>query len=612
MVLHRGIRMNINMTKISIIFFCLIQFLWTQDYKVLSSQVTGGQSNSNSDSFNLTSGSLSHSVKSSSSDSFSVSQGIMGVTKSLYALPPVVNAFIADTIYRDGMPIRVQGILTDLNGIASADLHLQLGGSQEPIIIPMTALNDSIYEVSIADSLVTIKNFRAFIRGDDNMAYTGESDRLTPSVKYGENELTTMIENSIYPDGIPSERWRMLSFPGSQDNPSITKPKQEGHVFYVWDLDDSTWVVPDSIYTGQAYWFKHIYENPVPFSSDSGMAIPLDPYIIELKTGWNMVGSPFAFPVEVSADPNEVSALYFFGDSTNRDGWSLQEYRMDPWAGYAVYTELDSATIELLPFPIEDQENSTNRIAGEGWTIALSAESERYIDKSMVIGRHRNAKDVKDGMDIPLLPSVSKGLSVALSLDNDTRFDHSSDIRSTDEQNGVWSLSVYSSSDPGPVEFSAVANGLIPPEISVAVLDIQTRKIYQDVLVNPFTIDDRLKLGYELKFVAGDPAYVESMLLEILSQIPSEFALGQNYPNPFNPITRLDYLLPRRSDVSIRVYNMLGQEIITLLRQEQPYGKYSVSWNGLDKYGKQVASGVYFTELKSRNIRRVTKMLLLK
>ena len=604
--------MKKNKMKISFLFLCLIQFVWAQDYDLPVSQVTGGQINSESENYRLSSNTSSLSADFSSSDSFSVSLGIMGVTKGLYALPPVVSAFIADTIYRDGMPIRVQGILTDLNGIASADLHLQLGGSQEPIIIPMTALNDSIYEVSIADSLVTIKNFRAFIRGDDNMAYTGESDRLTPSVKYGENELTTMIENSIYPDGIPSERWRMLSFPGSQDNPSIAKPKQEGHVFYVWDLDDSTWVVPDSIYTGQAYWFKHIYENPVPFSSDSGMAIPLEPYTIELKTGWNMVGSPFAFPVEVSADPNEVSALYFFGDSTNRDGWSLQEYRMDPWAGYAVYTELDSATIELLPFPTESQENSTNRIAGEGWTIALSAESERYIDKSMVIGRHRNAKDVKDGMDIPLLPSVSKGLSVALSLDNDTRFNYSSDIRSTDEQNGVWSLSVYSSSDPGPVEFSAVANGLIPPEISVAVLDIQTRKIYQDVLVNPFTIDDRLKLGYELKFVAGDPAYVESMLLEILSQIPSEFALGQNYPNPFNPITRLDYLLPRRSDVSIRVYNMLGQEIITLLRQEQPYGKYSVSWNGLDKYGKQVASGVYFTELKSRNIRRVTKMLLLK
>ena len=604
--------MNIIMKYKLTLLLLLSQFLVGQDYILKAPQVTGGQASLSSDLFNLSSNTATQSADPISSDSFSVSQGIMGVTQGLYALPPVVNAFIADTIYRDGMPIRVQGILVDMNGIASADLYLQQGGAEETVIIPMVALNDSIYEVSIADSLVTIKNFRAFIRGHDNMAYTGESDRLTPSVKYGENELTTLIDNSIYPNGIPSEHWRMLSFPGSLDNPLIAQPKEDGHVFYVWDLDDSTWVVPDSIYSGQAYWFKHIYEDPVPFSSDSGTAIPLEPYTINLKKGWNMVGSPFAFPVEVEADPNEVSGLYFFGDSTNRDGWSLQEYEMDPWAGYAVYTDLESATIDLLPFPIEDEENNARRIAGEGWTIVLSAESERYIDKTMVIGRHSNAKDIKDGMDIPLLPSVGKGLSMALSLDNGTRFDHSSDIRSLDEQNGVWSVSISSASDPGPVQFSAAVDGSIPPEISVAVLDIQTRKIYTDVLVNPFTIDERLNLAYELKFVAGDPAYVESMLLEILSQIPSEFALGQNYPNPFNPITRLDYLLPRRSDVSIRVYNMLGQEIITLLRQEQPYGKYSVSWNGLDKSGKQVASGVYFTELRAGSIRKTRKMLLLK
>ena len=604
--------MNNIMKNKLLIFTCLISFAFTQNYDLPAYQITGGQENSSSDLFSLNSNTASQTANPSSSDSFSVSQGIMGVTQGLYSLPPVVNAFIADTIYRDGTPIRVQGVLVDMNGIASADLYLQQGGAEETVIIPMVALNDSIFEASIADSLVTVKNFRAFIRGHDNMAYTGESDRLTPSVKYGDTELTTMIDNSIYPNGIPSEHWRMLSFPGSLDNPLIAQPKEDGHVFYVWDLDDSTWVVPDSIYSGQAYWFKHIYEDPVPFSSDSGTAIPLEPYTINLKKGWNMVGSPFAFPVEVEADPNEVSGLYFFGDSTNRDGWSLQEYEMDPWAGYAVYTDLESATIDLLPFPIEDEENNARRIAGEGWTIVLSAESERYIDKTMVIGRHSNAKDIKDGMDIPLLPSVGKGLAMALSLDNGTRFDHSSDIRSLDEQNGVWSVSISSASDPGPVQFSAAVDGSIPPEISVAVLDIQTRKIYTDVLVNPFTIDERLNLAYELKFVAGDPAYVESMLLNILSQIPSEFALGQNYPNPFNPITRLDYLLPRRSDVSIRVYNMLGQEIITLLEQEQSYGKYSVLWNGLDKSGKQVASGVYFTELKAGSIRKTRKMLLLK
>ena len=596
-----------------LIFTCLISFAFTQNYDLPAYQITGGQENSSSDLFSLNSNTASQTANPSSSDSFSVSQGIMGVTQGLYSLPPVVNAFIADTIYRDGTPIRVQGVLVDMNGIASADLYLQQGGAEETVIIPMVALNDSIFEASIADSLVTVKNFRAFIRGHDNMAYTGESDRLTPSVKYGDTELTTMIDNSIYPNGIPSEHWRMLSFPGSLDNPSIAKPKEDGHVFYVWDLDDSTWVVPDSIYSGQAYWFKHIYEDPVPFSSDSGTAIPLEPYTINLKKGWNMVGSPFAFPVEVAADPNEVSGLYFFGDSTNRDGWALQEYRMDPWAGYAIYTNLEYASIDLLPFPIENEENNTNRmIAEDEWNIVLSVESNRFIDKTGRIGRHSNAKDVKDNMDIPILPSVGKGLSMAISLDNGNRFDYSSDIRSLDEQNGVWSVSISSGSDPGPVQFSAAVDGPIAPDISVAVLDIQSRKIYKDVLVNPFSIDDRLNLVYELKFVVGDPAYVESMLLNILSQIPSEFALGQNYPNPFNPITRLDYLLPRRSDVSIRVYNMLGQEIITLLEQEQSYGQYSVLWNGLDRSGKQVASGVYFTELKAGSIRKTRKMLLLK
>tara|TARA_B100000902_G_scaffold399436_1_gene470284 strand:- start:2244 stop:4058 length:1815 start_codon:yes stop_codon:yes gene_type:complete len=597
--------------KLTLLLF-LSQFLIGQDYKILSSQITGGQTNSSSDLFNLTSSATSQSTELSSSDSFSVSQGITGITQSLYALPPVVNAFIADTIYRDGMPIRVQGVLKDLNGIASAELYLQQGGSTEPIIIPMVALNDSIYEVSIADSLVTIKNFRAFIRGDDNMAYTGESQKLTPTVKYGENELTTLIENSIYPNGIPTEKWRMLSFPGDLDNPLIKNPKDDGHIFYVWDLDDSTWIVPDSIYPGNAYWFKHIYEDPVPFSSDSGTAIPLEPYTINLKNGWNMVGSPFAFPVEVSADPSEVSALYFFSDSTNRDGWVAKEYRMNPWAGYAIHTNVESASIELLPFPEERQESNAGRLADEGWTISLSAETDRYIDKTGKIGRDKKASNEKDDMDTPRLPSVGEGLSVAVSIDNGSTYNYASDIRSTDEQNGVWNVSIFSSKNLEAVKIMAFDEGSFPSDIIVSVLDIQTRKIYRNALSSPIIINDRLNLGYELKFVIGDEFYVESMLLEILSQIPSEFVLGKNYPNPFNPITKLDYLLPRRSDVSIRIYNMLGQEIITLLDQEQSYGKYSILWNGLDWSGKQVASGVYFTELKAGNVRRVTKMLLMK
>ena len=57
---------------------------------------------------------------------------------------------------------------------------------------------------------------------------------------------------------------------------------------------------------------------------------------------------------------------------------------------------------------------------------------------------------------------------------------------------------------------------------------------------------------------------------------------------------------------------MMGQEVITLINEKKSYGNYSISWNGLDEKGVNVASGVYFAELRTREARRITKMLLLK
>ena len=102
------------------------------------------------------------------------------------------------------------------------------------------------------------------------------------------------------------------------------------------------------------------------------------------------------------------------------------------------------------------------------------------------------------------------------------------------------------------------------------------------------------------------------MIEEIKRIIPAEFSLGNNYPNPFNPDTHLDYSLPKRGIVTLRIYNLIGQEVITILNEEKPFGNYSVKWNGLDHHGNSASSGVYFAELRLDNARRVTKMLLVK
>ena len=600
--------------KLTTLLLFLSQFLLGQDLVLKMAQVTAGQSQASSDAFSIISSTSSQTSEPSQSDSFSVAQGIVSAVQGIYSLPPEVSAFLADTVQKDGMPIRVQGVLVDINGIASADLYLQMGGDDEHIVIPMTALNDSLFEVAIDTSLVTVRNFRAFIRGADNMAYSNDSDPLAPSVRFDETELSTAIANSRYPEGIPPRHWRMVSFPGELDEPGISKPEVEGgHVFYEWDLSDSSWTVPDSVYLGKAYWFRHLYSDPLPFDPDSGTAIPLEPFPMTLKQGWNMVGSPFAFPVQVVADPGIVSGIYFYGDSTDKDGWEVQGYEMDPWAGYAVHSELEGATLELLPYTDPGSDGSAARsTVSSGWRLNIAADGKKYFDRTARIGRDERASDSRDGMDIPSLPSLDEGLSLVMSVNGSNDHTFSSDIRSTEEQNGVWDLRLTANGEPGPVSVSARFDRLIPDGLVAALVDIQTRKVYDDVTAQTILIDERLNMAYDLKIAAGDPAYVQEAVLKILADIPARFALGQNYPNPFNPVTRLDYTLPRRSRVMIQVYNILGQEVVTLVNMELPYGEHTAVWNGMDRFGKPVASGVYFTEMRTRNFRQTKKMLLLK
>ncbi len=77
-----------------------------------------------------------------------------------------------------------------------------------------------------------------------------------------------------------------------------------------------------------------------------------------------------------------------------------------------------------------------------------------------------------------------------------------------------------------------------------------------------------------------------------------EFKLSQNYPNPFNPTTNLNYNLPKTAEVTIKIYNVLGSEISTLVDNEiQSSGAHSISWNAVSKTGVQVSSGTYFCKM---------------
>ena len=96
------------------------------------------------------------------------------------------------------------------------------------------------------------------------------------------------------------------------------------------------------------------------------------------------------------------------------------------------------------------------------------------------------------------------------------------------------------------------------------------------------------------------------------NELPSVFWLGQNYPNPFNPVTTIKYNIPVNAEVTLRIYNLLGQEVKTIVNGIQNRGKYPVQFDGTN-----LASGLYFYVLEGKNFEGakftdVKKMVLVK
>ena len=97
-----------------------------------------------------------------------------------------------------------------------------------------------------------------------------------------------------------------------------------------------------------------------------------------------------------------------------------------------------------------------------------------------------------------------------------------------------------------------------------------------------------------------------------LVDLSLRFALQQNYPNPFNPSTRIRYELPRRAEVSLRIFDQRGRLVRTLLEEEQGAGRKEVLWDGRAQNGARVASGIYFYRLKAGDALAQRKMTLVK
>ncbi|OGU52993.1 MAG: hypothetical protein A2315_01145 [Ignavibacteria bacterium RIFOXYB2_FULL_35_12] len=117
---------------------------------------------------------------------------------------------------------------------------------------------------------------------------------------------------------------------------------------------------------------------------------------------------------------------------------------------------------------------------------------------------------------------------------------------------------------------------------------------------------DEGKYFYRLKQIDLDGTTSYSKEVEVIVQ-PSEFALNQNYPNPFNPSTTINYQLAQKSVVELKVYDMLGKEIVTLVNEVQDAGYYKIQFDAVN-----YSSGIYFYQIKTGNFTETKRMVLIK
>lgn len=121
-------------------------------------------------------------------------------------------------------------------------------------------------------------------------------------------------------------------------------------------------------------------------------------------------------------------------------------------------------------------------------------------------------------------------------------------------------------------------------------------------------------LAWCMQLVTGPSTGVEP----VGNEVPGTFKLDQNYPNPFNPSTSIQFALPVASTVTLKVYDVMGQEIATLLNGHLNAGTFNASWNGTSSTGVSMASGVYFYRLtaegtsSSEAFTSLKKMVLMK
>jgi len=301
-----------------------------------------------------------------------------------------------------------------------------------------------------------------------------------------------------------------------------------------------------------------------------------------LTAGWNLIGGPWTTVLTADAGVYPSGAVSLenvhYYDCASSEYIPTEEFAH--CRGHLVMVTSSDPTTIMVPDTASGAKVTysveKNNAASVDWVSSVDVRSGNAA-RSLTFGTARTATSgIELGYDVPMFPAFP-GQADAY-LDN-----HLAKSVVSSDNRAEWSLVMTDGADV-TVDVSSI------PDIYDVTLD-----------------GINLRETSTVKLEAGTHS-----LVTLLKAVPVNFSLEQNTPNPFNPVTSINYSVPSESRVTIEVFNVLGENLRTLVDEVQTAGNWTARWDGKNQKGEQMTSGVYFYKMTAGGFSATHKMTLVK
>ena len=503
-----------------------------------------------------------------------------------------------------------------------SDIYYRRTGEQLFQQDTLTQLGNG-YTFNIPPEYSTITGIQFYVMFSDGLT-TVTYPSLNPDLNPASIDIS--IPQFPYPDPILAGEYQMFSIPLSINAPQIDSVFQDDYGSYDpknwrifrWQPELNEYAeynsITGNITPGNAFWL--INREGSSFDINNAISVPsFNNYTITVQPGYNMIGDPFAFPVNWLSIENSDLLLQ------NPLRWNpdTQEYEMDqltlqPWEGYWVYNPLSTVVnLNVNPNALLAKRQGGDLFASikdDELMVQLKASlgSSGRKDQQNFVGMMEGAKEGLDKFDVMKPPPISNDIEVLI---ESGRNYFARNVVPVSKDGAFWDFKVTTGEPNKTFSLAVGRMTSLPDNFNIWLLD-RDREIPLNAENGAVEITTGQSSESHFRLIIGTEDYAK-IHSENISLLPNEYVLYQNYPNPFNPTTTITYQLKEKGAVTLEVFDILGRRINSLVNNVvQSSGMHTINWNGLNSQGAKVASGIYIYRLQSKGFIDSRKMILLK